>query len=343
MKKVAVVILNWNGLKLMSEYLPSVCRNTPSEIADVVVADNGSDDDSVQWVRQHFPQVRIIAFDRNYGYAEGYNRALSLLDEEYIVLLNSDVETPENWLEPMVAIMDNHPDIAACQPKLHAVRNKDYFEYAGAAGGYIDRYGYPFCRGRVMNEVEEDRGQYDTITPVFWATGAALFIRRADYMDAGGLDARFFAHMEEIDLCWRLRSRGKSIVCIPQSVVYHVGAATLKKESPRKTYLNFRNNLVMLYKNLPPQELNKVMRVRAFLDYVAALQYLLKGQLDNVKAVFHARSEYKRLRSYFLKAREENLRKTYVDSIPERIKSSILWQFYVKGRKRFSQLSDFKG
>ena len=343
MKKISVVILNWNGCDMLRSFLPSVLCHSDRDDVEVCVADNGSTDSSVAMLRDDFPMARLILLEENHGFAEGYNLALQKVDAEYVVLLNSDVEVTENWLEPLVSYMDAHPEVAACQPKIRSWRQKQMFEYAGAAGGYIDRYGYPFCRGRVMNEVEEDRGQYDTITPVFWATGAALFIRRADYMEAGGLDARFFAHMEEIDLCWRLRSRGKSIVCIPQSVVYHVGAATLKKESPRKTYLNFRNNLVMLYKNLPPQELNKVMRVRAFLDYLAALQYLLKGQLDNVKAVFHARSEYKRLRSYFLKAREENLRKTYVDSIPERIKSSILWQFYVKGRKRFSQLSDFKG
>ena len=343
MDKVAVVILNWNGCEMLRSFLPSVVRCSDTEGTEIYVADNGSTDASVEMLRQEFPSVHLIILDKNRGFAEGYNLALQQVSAEYVVLLNSDVEVTGHWLAPLVDYMDAHPEVAGCQPKIRSWRHKERFEYAGAAGGFIDRYGYPFCRGRVMNEVEEDRGQYDTITPVFWATGAALFIRRADYMDAGGLDARFFAHMEEIDLCWRLRSRGKSIVCIPQSVVYHVGAATLKKESPRKTYLNFRNNLVMLYKNLPPQELNKVMRVRAFLDYVAALQYLLKGQLDNVKAVFHARSEYKRLRSYFLKAREENLRKTYVDSIPERIKSSILWQFYVKGRKRFSQLSDFKG
>ena len=260
-----------------------------------------------------------------------------------MVLLNSDVEVTEHWLEPLADYMDAHPGVAACQPKILSWRDRTKFEYAGAAGGYMDYYGYPFCRGRVMGSVEEDRGQYDVIAPVFWATGAALFIRLADYIDAGGLDGRFFAHMEEIDLCWRLRSRGRGIVCIPQSTVYHVGAATLKKESPRKTFLNFRNNLVMLYKNLPDEEFTSVMRVRVFLDYLAAFQFLLKGQFGNAKAVVHARSEYKRIRTYFQKAREENLQKNRADVIPERIKSSILWQFYVKGQKRFSQLSDFKG
>lgn len=343
MDKIAVVILNWNGCEMLRSFLPSVVRFSEADGAVVYVADNGSTDASVEVLCREFPTVRLILLEENQGFADGYNKALLEVDAEYVVLLNSDVEVTEHWLQPLADYMEAHPEAAACQPKIRSWRQKGKFEYAGAAGGFLDRYGYPFCRGRIMGVVEEDKGQYDTIIPVFWATGAALFIRLKDYCEAGGLDGRFFAHMEEIDLCWRLRAHGRQIVCVPQSVVYHVGGATLKKENPRKTYLNFRNNLVMLYKNLPPQELNKVMRVRAFLDYVAALQYLLKGQLDNVKAVFHARSEYKRLRSYFLKAREENLRKTYVDSIPERIKSSILWQFYVKGRKRFSQLSDFKG
>lgn len=220
---------------------------------------------------------------------------------------------------------------------------QEYFEYAGAAGGFIDKYGYPFCRGRIMGVVEKDDGQYDTVIPVFWVTGAALFIRRADYMNAGGLDGRFFAHMEEIDLCWRLRSRGRAIVCVPQSIVYHVGGATLKKENPHKTFLNFRNNLVMLYKNLPQEELNKVMRIRACLDYVAAFNFLLHGHWDNARAVMRARKEYQQLRPSFSLSREENMRKKTLNPIPERTKSSILWQFYARGCKRFSQLSDLKG
>ncbi|MCP9612534.1 glycosyltransferase family 2 protein [Coprobacter tertius] len=311
MKKVAVVILNWNGLKLMSEYLPSVYRNTPSEMADVVVADNGSDDGSVQWVRQHFPQVRIIAFDRNYGYAEGYNRALSMLDEEYVVLLNSDVETPENWLEPMVAFMDKHSDIAACQPKLHAVRNKNYFEYAGAAGGYIDRLGYPFCRGRIFDTVEEDNGQYDTVTDIFWATGACLFIRREIYIEAGGLDPFFFAHMEEIDLCWRIHLLGKRIVTVPDSIVYHLGGATLDTSNPRKTYLNFRNNLLMLHKNLPVKEGRKLLFTRRLWDTAAMLMFLLKGEWKNVKAIWKAHCDFRQDRKKYTRHPQKNLLRVF--------------------------------
>lgn len=343
MKKISVVILNWNGCEMLRSFLPSVVRYSGGEDVEVCVADNGSTDASVSMLQAEFPAVRIIRLGENHGFAEGYNLALREVDAEYVVLLNSDVEVTEHWLEPLAAYLDAHPEVAACQPKIRSWRQKQMFEYAGAAGGYIDRYGYPFCRGRVMGVVEEDRGQYDTILPVFWATGAALFIRLADYLDAGGLDPRFFAHMEEIDLCWRLRSRGRRIVCIPQSTVYHVGGATLKKENPHKTFLNFRNNLVMLYKNLPTEELSKVMRVRTVLDYVAAFQYLLLGQWGNAKAVLRARKDYKQLRPCFSEAREENLRKTCVNPIPERIKSSILWQFYARGKKHFSQLSNFKG
>ena len=280
MMKVSVVILNWNGCDMLRTFLPSVVRCSKSGQVEVCVADNGSTDASVEMLREEFPCVRIIVLDQNHGFADGYNLALQQVEAEYVVLLNSDVEVTEHWLEPMISYLDAHPEVAACQPKIRSQRQKEYFEYAGAAGGFIDKYGYPFCRGRVMEVVEKDEGQYDTILPVFWATGAALFIRLADYREAGGLDGRFFAHMEEIDLCWRLRSRGRKIVCIPQSTVYHVGGATLKKENPRKTFLNFRNNLVMLYKNLPDEELNKVMRIRACLDYVAAFTFLLKGQLD---------------------------------------------------------------
>ena len=343
MMKVSVVILNWNGCDMLRTFLPSVVRCSKSGQVEVCVADNGSTDASVEMLREEFPCVRIIVLDQNHGFADGYNLALQQVEAEYVVLLNSDVEVTEHWLEPMISYLDAHPEVAACPPKIRSQRQKEYFEYAGAAGGFIDKYGYPFCRGRIMGVVEKDEGQYDTVIPVFWATGAALFIRRVDYVNVGGLDGRFFAHMEEIDLCWRLRSRNREIVCIPQSIVYHVGGATLKKENPHKTFLNFRNNLVMLYKNLPDEELNKVMRIRACLDYVAAFTFLLKGQLDNARAVMRARKEYRQICPSFSSSRKDNLRKTSLNPIPERIKSSILWQFYVGGCKRFSQLSDLKG
>lgn len=323
---------------MLQRFLPSVLQHSDAEGVAVYVADNGSTDDSVALLQAQFPAVRLIRLDRNYGFADGYNQALKTIDAEYFVLLNSDVEVAPAWLDPLIGYMDTHPEVAACQPKIKSWHRKDYFEYAGAAGGFLDMYGYPFCRGRILHAVEKDAGQYDTVIPVFWATGAALFIRSADYWSVGGLDGRFFAHMEEIDLCWRLRARGRGIVCIPQSMVYHVGGGTLKKENPQKTFLNFRNNLVMLYKNTPDKALPHIMRVRFFLDYLAALQFLLKGGFPNAWAVFRARKDFHSSRKSFLPDRLMNLKKTIDPFVPEQIKSSILVAFYVKGKKTFAQL-----
>ena len=339
MSKVAVVILNWNGSEMLRTFLPSVIRYSVLCGVDVYVADNASTDSSLSVLNEEFPSVKQVILDQNYGFADGYNKALEQIEADYFVLLNSDVEVTEHWLEPMIAYLDTHPEVAACQPKILSWRQKDSFEYAGACEGFMDRYGYPFCRGRIMGIVEKDHGQYDDILPIFWATGAALFIRSSDYRNAGGLDGRFFAHMEEIDLCWRLRSRGRELVCIPQSVVYHVGGATLKKENPRKTFLNFRNNLLMLYKNLSESELWHVMTVRCILDYVAAFTFLLKGELPNMTAVFQARKEYNALRKDFRASRETNLEKTSLQVIPERIKKSILAQYYWGRKNYFSQLN----
>ena len=338
MKKISVVILNWNGVGMLQKFLPKVIEYSTMEGVEVCVADNASTDESVSYLQANFPNVRLIVLDKNYGFADGYNRALEQVEAEYVVLLNSDVEVTPHWLEPLVEYMDTHPEVAACQPKIRSERNKEYFEYAGAAGGYLDKYGYPFCRGRIFDVVEKDEGQYDTVSSVFWATGAALLIRLKDYWEAGGLDGRFFAHMEEIDLCWRLRSRGRGIVCIPQSVVYHVGAATLKKENPRKTFLNFRNNLLMLYKNLPEKELKKMMFVRGLLDWVATFVFLLKGDGKNARAVWQARKEFKHICPDFASSRTENLAKATGQSIPEKVDYSILWKFHACGKKVFSRL-----
>ena len=338
MKKISVVILNWNGVGMLQKFLPKVVEYSAMEGVEVCVADNGSTDESVSYLQANFPNVRLIVLDKNYGFADGYNKALQQVEAEYVVLLNSDVEVTPHWLEPMTSYMDTHPEVAVCQPKIRSERHKEYFEYAGAAGGYLDKYGYPFCRGRIFEVVEKDLGQYDTIQPIFWATGAALFIRLKDYWEAGGLDGRFFAHMEEIDLCWRLRSRGRGIVCIPQSVVYHVGAATLKRENPRKTFLNFRNNLLMLYKNLPEKELKKVMFIRGLLDWVATFVFLLKGDGKNARAVWQARKEFKHICPDFASSRTENLAKATGQSIPEKVDYSILWKFHACGKKVFSRL-----
>ena len=334
--KIAVVILNYNGASMLAKFLPSVIEY--SHGAEIVVADNGSTDDSVALLKGKFPAVRLVQLDKNYGFAEGYNKALELVDAEYCLLLNSDVEVTQGWLEPMLLFMEQHPSAVGCQPKILAYNNKTHFEYAGAAGGFIDRYGYPYCRGRVFDTVEEDEGQYDDVSRVFWATGAAMMVRRDAFCNAGGFDGRFFAHMEEIDLCWRMLARGGEIYVVPQSKVYHVGGATLSKSNPRKTFLNFRNNLLMLYKNLPASELCGVMRVRAVLDYVAAVKFLLTGSWGDFKAVLRARCEYRRLRASYAVERERNLAATVVPAIKERASFSLLWQYYAKGKKHFSQL-----
>lgn len=338
MDKVAIVILNWNGAKMLRQYLPSVLQYSRDE-ATVYVADNASNDESLELLREHFPEVRLIEFDKNWGFAEGYNKALAQIDAEYYLLLNSDVEVTHHWLTPLVEFMDAHEDVAACQPKLLSVQDKDMFEYAGASGGFLDRYGYPFCRGRIFETLERDEGQYDYPSEVLWATGAALFVRAHIYKDVGGLDARFFAHSEEIDMCWRIRLRGYKIFCLPESQVYHVGGGTLPKGNPMKTFLNFRNNLTMLYKCLPDSELRHVMHWRWWLDYLAAWEMLiLKHNLGDFKAVYRARRAFKRWRKDFKTDREQIQQSRVQKEILEQRRFSLLWQYYVKGRKRFSDL-----
>lgn len=336
MKQTAVVILNYNGAGMLRRFLPSVIKYSPE--ASIYVADNGSSDESCDVVRNEFPAVKLMVLDHNYGFAEGYNRALAQVNEEYAVLLNSDVEVTRGWLSPMTQFLDSNPEVAACQPKLLSFKQKDFFEYAGAAGGFIDKWGYTFCRGRIFNTVERDSGQYDDTTDVFWATGAALMIRNEVYKNNGGLDGRFFAHMEEIDLCWRLRSRGYRIACVPQSHVYHVGGATLKKENPQKTYLNFRNNLLMIYKNAPDCQLKKIMLFRKVFDNVAALKFLASGDYAAFKAVRKARRDFKAMRSGYDKARAKNMKLTVTTRIPEVLKSSILYKYYLGFKHTYSSL-----
>ena len=336
--KVSVIILNWNGQALLEDFLPSVIKNTPSDIAEIVVADNGSTDGSTAMLKEKFPSVKVVLLDKNYGFAEGYNKAISQNDSTYTVLLNSDVEVTANWLDAPLAVLDADESVAAVQPKIRAQRNKEYFEYAGASGGYIDMYGYPYCRGRVMSVVEKDQGQYDTQTDILWATGACLFIRTGVYKKEGGLDSRFFAHQEEIDMCWRLRSRGYRIICAPESIVYHVGGATLNVESPRKTFLNFRNNLLMLYKNLPEKDLRHVFRVRFWLDFIAATKFFITGHQKNASAVFKARREFKQLKAEYTEIRKENMQKTTCPQIFEIRRKSLLASFYLKSSRVFSKL-----
>lgn len=336
--KLAIVILNWNGCRMLAQYMPTVMKYSCDE-ATVYVADNASNDDSMLLIKQHFKECKTIFLDKNYGFAEGYNRALQQIDAEYYLLLNSDVEVTHHWLTPLIEFMDSHPEAAACQPKLLSEYDKGSFEYAGASGGYLDHYGYPFCRGRVFDVVEHDEGQYDYRSEVLWATGACMMIRSKDYWDAGGLDARFFAHNEEIDLCWRLRLMGRKIYCIPESMVYHVGGGTLPKGNPMKTYLNFRNNLTMLYKNLPDEELKPVMRMRWFLDYLAAFETLLLNRnVGDFKAIYRARRDFKKWKPDFSADRTRIQSGRVVHRVKERVRYSILWQYNIKGKKRFSDL-----
>lgn len=341
--KTSVVILNWNGKNLLEEFLGNVIDNTlvdKDESIEIVVADNGSEDGSLEYLKQNYhDKIRTIDLRCNHGFAEGYNLALSQVDAEYAVLLNSDVKVTQNWLNIMTDYMDENPDVSACQPKILSLVKNNMFEHAGAAGGFIDKLGYPFCRGRIINSVEEDKGQYEDIADVFWATGACLCVRLDDYWEAGGLDARFFAHMEEIDLCWRLRSRSKRIVCIPQSVVYHLGGATLKKNNPQKTFLNYRNNLLMLYKNLPSNKFWYIFIIRSLMDYLSIIFLLFKGNHGDVAAVFRARRSFNKAFPKFRGQRKKNLNSATLVNIPEIYNGSIILGYYLFGRRKYSDYS----
>ncbi|MCF0202501.1 MAG: glycosyltransferase family 2 protein [Bacteroidaceae bacterium] len=347
MKRIAVVILNWNGAEMMRKYLPSVVAFSAE--ADVIVADNGSTDSSLTMLAEEFPDVGMIVLDRNYGFAEGYNQAIGKLQSapqkstggggyEYVVLLNSDVEVTENWLLPLLQFMDAHSDVAACQPKLLSWSDKGSFEYAGAAGGFIDKFGYPYCRGRVFSTVEKDYGQYETVCDIHWATGACMMVRTEDYVNVGGLEGRFFAHNEEIDLCWRLRIMGRRICCVPESKVYHLGGGTLPQGNPRKTFLNFRNNLTMLYRNLPEERLASVMRWRWWLDCIAMLQSVLKADFPDVMAIVRARREYARWKKDFEQDRRKIQAQRRMNADMDVTNKSIIWEYFVRRKKKFSDL-----
>ena len=299
--ETSVIILNWNGAEMLRRYLPSVVKSQESSAKrydfEVIVADNGSTDNSLDVLAKEFPSVKTIVLDQNYGFAEGYNRAIAQVDSEYTVLLNSDVEVTEGWLDPLLAYLDTHTDVAAVQPKIRSWLRRSHFEHAGAAGGYLSKLYFPYCRGRILWHVEEDKGQYDTAAEVDWTSGACMCVRTKVYKECGGLDAAFFAHMEEIDLCWRMRNAGWRLVCVPESVVYHLGGGALNYESPRKTYLNHRNNLLMIYKN--KQHPYGVLFIRGLLDYVAACFYLVQGRWGAFKAVFQARRDYHKMKKAY--------------------------------------------
>ncbi len=334
--EVAVVILNWNGQKLLEQFLPSVVRY--SEEATVYVADNASTDHSVDFIKRHFPAVQIIRNRANYGFAEGYNRALSGLNEELYILLNSDVEVTKGWLCPIIDHFKTHPDTAVAQPKLLDYKRKTYFEYAGAAGGFVDKYGYPFCRGRIFDTIEEDIKQYEEETPIFWASGACFVIRSSVYHRLAGMDSAYFAHQEEIDLCWRAFNLGYRVYYIPQSRVYHLGGATLDKSSPRKTYLNFRNSLFNLIKNIPSRRVYGILFVRLCLDGLAGFKFFIEGKPKHSGAIIRAHFDfYRQFRSMRRKGQHQSKRVNYAKL------RSIAWQYYVKKRKKFGNLILLKG
>lgn len=334
--KIAIVILNWNGRKFLEQFLPSVVSSTYSNY-DVIVADNASTDDSIVFLQQQYPRVRIIRLDQNYGFAKGYNEALRQVNTDYYVLLNSDVEVTPGWLEPMIALLQSGASIAACQPKVLSWHDKKMFEYAGAAGGWVDKYGYPFAKGRVFDVCEEDKGQYDQTEPIFWASGAALCIKSDIYHQLKGFDEYFFAHQEEIDLCWRIQLAGYSVYSCPSSVVYHVGGGTLAKSNPRKTWLNFRNNRIMLSKNLPFPRSLWVLTVRGLLDGVTAWRSLLTGDKASFKAIVKAQLSFLnwwlfyRKRSVFPARRRKKLQGY--------LRRNIVWLYFVKKKKTFSEIT----
>ncbi len=332
--KTAVVILNYNGKHFLEKFLPSVIAHTH---AHIVVADNLSTDDSLAFLREQFPQVQIIRNTRNEGYAGGYNSALKQIEAEYYVLLNSDVEVTPGWLSPLIDLMDSQPQIAACQPKLREYHRKGYFEYAGAAGGFIDFLGYPFCRGRLFQDMEPDQGQYDDTQPVFWASGACMVVRASVYWELGGLDAAFFAHMEEIDLCWRMHNAGYEVFYCAESTVYHVGAGTLNVENPRKTFLNFRNSLGTLYKNLPTSRLFFVIFARLILDGIAGAIFLLQKKPTHCWAILKAHFAFYQKIPFWMKQRRATVRKKggFQKGV---LAKSVVWEYFVRKKKKFSEL-----
>lgn len=341
-KKIAIVILNWNGLSFLQQFLPGVIHHS-SHLADIVVADNASSDASVNYLESLGDAVSIIRLDKNYGFTGGYNRALQLVEADYYLLLNSDVEVTGGWLEPLLEFMESQPSAAACQPKVRSFRDRHLLEHAGGAGGFIDYLGYPFCRGRIINTLEEDRGQYNNTMPVFWATGACMLIRSTDYHAQKGFDELFFAHMEEIDLCWRLQQSGKEVYVVPSSTVYHVGGGTLPKNNPRKTYFNFRNNLLMLYKNLPGHRLLWLIPVRLLLDGIAGIKFLFDGDYRDTLAVLRAHFSFYRIAFFKPGFRWNQQRKLKRHASRGIYLHSIVKAYYLKKQHYFSDLnpSDF--
>lgn len=341
MNQVSVIILCWNSRPYLQKFLPSLIACTPSEIADIIVVDNGSSDGTAEWLSTEYPEIILNVLDRNYGYAGGYKLAIDGIKSQYVVLLNSDVEVTPGWIGQLVSFMDQHPLAGAVAPKIRSHANRSFFEYAGAAGGWIDCYGYPFCRGRIFNSIEKDKGQYDQPARVFWASGACMMVRTDAYRISGGLDPLFFAHMEEIDLCWRMHSNGYQVWYNPDSLIFHVGGGTLPNESPKKLYLNFRNNLLLLRKNLPIHLQFRILLVRKILDGIAAMQYLLKGKPAFFMAVLNAHRDFHRLwkKEYGNYSGTAHPAPFQLDGWYNR---SIVAAFYIQRKKRFDELTNHK-
>ncbi len=331
MPSVAVVILNWNGISLLQKFIPILVKYN-SYNYQIYVIDNGSTDESLDWLQKNYPDdIKLIILNENYGFAKGYNEGLKQIDSDYFILLNSDVAVSDKWCEPLIDFLEKNKDYAALQPKILSFNNPEYFEYAGAAGGYVDKWGYPFCRGRIFNTIEKDNGQYDDIADIFWASGACFVIRSSIYYQLGGFDERFFAHMEEIDLCWRIQHLGYKLACIPQSKIYHLGGASLQYNDPRKLFLNIRNNYLMLFKNLPYVNFKKISRVRHFIEYLMMCFYFFTGKFSNIKAISLAHKDFDNLKKYYNpKINAETIKFLYP--------RSILIDYFLKNKKKFSKL-----
>jgi GT2 family glycosyltransferase len=337
LKKTAVVILNWNGKGFLERFLGTLISNTPKESAEIIIIDNASSDDSIKWLGENFPEIRTIILDQNYGFAGGYNKGLAQISADYFLLINSDIEVPENWLQPLIDLMDKDNSIGICGPKLLSHHERNKFEYAGASGGFIDTYAYPFCRGRLFDTCETDSGQYNDIIDCFWISGAALMIRSNLFSIAGGFDEKFFAHQEEIDLCWRVQNLGYRVVIQPKSKIYHIGGGTLPKSSPFKTFLNFRNNLYLIEKNIPRYKRNRVKIIRLFLDQIAFYRFLLSG---NIKEAFAIPKAYWYFWSHstLMSKQRKVIKPKALKYLKGYYNRSIVFDYYIRGKKKFSDL-----
>ena len=332
---VAIVILNWNGKKFLEQFLPSVLDSTYQN-KKIFVADNGSTDDSIPFLEKNYPAVTILKNNKNEGFTGGYNWAMQQINTDISVLLNSDVEVKENWLEPAIAMFNENPMLGAVQPKILDYNNKEYFEYAGACGGWLDNYGYPFSRGRIFDAIEKDTHQYDKPMKIFWASGAAMFVRTDIFKKVGGFDPFFFAHQEEIDLCWRMQLAGHEIMSCPNSIVYHIGGGTLNKENPKKVFLNFRNNLIMLYKNLSTLECIKLLPIRLLLDFISAIKNLKEGQFRYFLAIANAHLAF--FKWLFFQQSKSIFPSKRGGIIHGKFNGNIVWEHFIKGKKRFSEI-----